>query len=109
MQALPRVRDGWTFLYVEHAKVERENNAIVFVNESGATSLWMLVGSSWSDVESARTGHLAPYPSMTDPLQPRFDARRSFFDTAARYFTVLRRGSLGLQAGEEAPSPCFRS
>jgi CRISPR-associated protein Cas1 len=37
LRALPRVKDGWSFLYIEHAKVERENHSIVFVEESGET------------------------------------------------------------------------
>lgn len=33
--ALPRVDDGWTFLYVERARVEQEGHAIVLLDEHG--------------------------------------------------------------------------
>lgn len=39
LQLLPRVSDGWTFLYVEHAKVEREDHAIVLLDERGRVSV----------------------------------------------------------------------
>ncbi len=35
MQDLPRVRDGWTFLFVEHARIERRDSAIEILEESG--------------------------------------------------------------------------
>jgi CRISP-associated protein Cas1 len=37
LRSLPRIQDGWSFLYIEHARVERENHSIVFVDESGET------------------------------------------------------------------------
>ncbi|MCG8555495.1 MAG: type I-E CRISPR-associated endonuclease Cas1e [Proteobacteria bacterium] len=35
--ALPRIVDRWTFLYVERARIEREQNAIVLWDERGQT------------------------------------------------------------------------
>jgi CRISPR-associated protein Cas1 len=35
LHALPRVDDGWTFLYVERARVEQEGHAIVLFDEHG--------------------------------------------------------------------------
>lgn len=29
LHILPRIRDGWTFLYVEHAKIDKQDKAIV--------------------------------------------------------------------------------
>lgn len=39
LQSLPRVSDGWTFLYVEHSKIEREDHAIVLLSERGRVSV----------------------------------------------------------------------
>lgn len=39
LQSLPRVSDGWTFLYVKHAKIEREDHAIVLLSERGRVSV----------------------------------------------------------------------
>ena len=35
LQSLPRFSDGWTFLYVEHARVEQEQHAIMIFDEKG--------------------------------------------------------------------------
>lgn len=35
LHGLPRVEDGWTFLYVEHARVEQEGHAIVLYDATG--------------------------------------------------------------------------
>lgn len=39
LQDLPRVEDGWTFLYTEKARVERENAAIELVDKDGRVSV----------------------------------------------------------------------
>jgi CRISPR-associated protein Cas1 len=39
LTTLPRVADGWTFLYVEHARVEREHHAVVLLNRDGRVSV----------------------------------------------------------------------
>ncbi len=35
LHSLPRFEDGWTFLYTEHARVDREDNGIVLFDEQG--------------------------------------------------------------------------
>jgi CRISPR-associated protein Cas1 len=37
LQLLPRFDDGLTFLYVEHARIEQEENAIVLLDDTGRT------------------------------------------------------------------------
>lgn len=37
LQALPRFSDGWTFLYVEHARIEKDDHAIIILDEGGRT------------------------------------------------------------------------
>lgn len=50
LHALPKVRDGWSYLYVEHCKIDREANAIVIHDEAGrvpvpcATLSLLLIG-----------------------------------------------------------------
>ena len=50
LQTLPRVRDSWSFLYVEHCRVEQENRAIAIFDKDGkvcvpcAALLALLVG-----------------------------------------------------------------
>lgn len=39
LQLLPRFADGWTFLYVERAEVDREANAVVIENELGRVAV----------------------------------------------------------------------
>lgn len=38
-KALPATKDSWSFLYVEHARVERDASAVVVVRESGTTQV----------------------------------------------------------------------
>jgi len=38
LHILPRFRDGWSYLYVEHCRIERENNAIAIFDASGKTA-----------------------------------------------------------------------
>jgi CRISP-associated protein Cas1 len=35
LHSLPRFSDGWSFLYVEHARIERDQNAIVILDARG--------------------------------------------------------------------------
>src|SRR5690242_2829798 len=35
LQSLPRFSQGWTFLYVERARIERDDHAIVVLDERG--------------------------------------------------------------------------
>lgn len=37
LHLLPKVRDGWSYLYVEHAKIEQEAKGIAIYDASGAT------------------------------------------------------------------------
>jgi len=37
LSLLPRVKDGWTFLYVEHARIEQDAQAILILDEDGRT------------------------------------------------------------------------
>jgi CRISPR-associated protein Cas1 len=39
LHALPLVKDGWTFLYVEHVRIEREDAALVLWDKIGKTSV----------------------------------------------------------------------
>lgn len=38
-QTLPRVRDGWSFLYLERARIERDANGVVATDEKGTTPI----------------------------------------------------------------------
>lgn len=35
LHILPKIRDAWSFLYLEHCKIDREENAILFHDERG--------------------------------------------------------------------------
>jgi CRISPR-associated protein Cas1 len=37
LHILPKVRDGWSYLYIEHAKVEQDSNAIKIIDRQGTT------------------------------------------------------------------------
>lgn len=39
LQLLPRFGDGWTFLHVQHVRIERENHAIVLLDKQGRVSV----------------------------------------------------------------------
>ncbi|MCD1294788.1 type I-E CRISPR-associated endonuclease Cas1 [Methanocella sp. CWC-04] len=39
LHELPRVEDGWSYLYVEHCKIDRENKAVAIHDERGRTSV----------------------------------------------------------------------
>jgi CRISP-associated protein Cas1 len=39
LQALPRFADGWTFLYVERARIDRKDSGIVLHDERGAVAV----------------------------------------------------------------------
>ncbi len=39
LHALPKVRDSWSYLYVEHAKVDREDKAIAVTDKDGTVSI----------------------------------------------------------------------
>ncbi|MHB8629128.1 MAG: type I-E CRISPR-associated endonuclease Cas1e [Aggregatilineales bacterium] len=39
LHILPKVRDGWSYLYVEHAKIEQDNKAIKIIDRDGTTAV----------------------------------------------------------------------
>ena len=39
LQSLPKIRDSWSFLYVEHARIDRDDKAIAIQRESGTTAV----------------------------------------------------------------------
>lgn len=39
LHILPKVRDSWSYLYVEHCRVDREDKAIMFHDERGKVSV----------------------------------------------------------------------
>lgn len=39
LHILPKVRDGWSYLYVEHAKVEQDQKAIKVIDQQGTTPI----------------------------------------------------------------------
>ncbi len=59
LHILPRFRDGWSYLYVEHCKVEQENKSIAIIDSSGkipvpcATLCLLLLGPGTSITHAA--------------------------------------------------------
>jgi CRISPR-associated protein Cas1 len=39
LQTLPKVADSWTFLYVEHGKIERHDNAVALIDKDRTVSI----------------------------------------------------------------------
>jgi CRISPR-associated protein Cas1 len=39
LHLLPKVRDSWGSLYIEHARVEKNDNGVSFIDESGRTAI----------------------------------------------------------------------
>jgi len=39
LQLLPKFRDGWSYLYVEHCRIDRENRAVALHDASGTVSV----------------------------------------------------------------------
>jgi len=39
LHILPRVSDGWSYLYIEHAKIEQDNLAIKIIEQDGTTAV----------------------------------------------------------------------
>ena len=39
LHQLPKLRDSLSYLYVEHAVIEREDNAVLFMQETGQTTV----------------------------------------------------------------------
>ncbi|MCX6022798.1 MAG: type I-E CRISPR-associated endonuclease Cas1, partial [Chloroflexi bacterium] len=39
LHALPKIRDSWSYLYVEHAVIEHEDKSVTFFNQAGKTQV----------------------------------------------------------------------
>lgn len=61
LHALPKVRDGWSYLYVEHCRIDREANAIVIHDEAGKVPVpFGAVKKVSGTMRTARAKHARP-------------------------------------------------